>query len=125
MEDAPDTEFIPLIPRPDIKDIILGEDPDGNVYQFEANLDNTQIILHKNGYERMDHVFVRLLGSHGLRLFKIASTPVGQYFTERGYDIVIRQYPNEETAAEHIELEVKEALEELENDKGHELDWDE
>lgn len=122
MEDAPDVPYEPIIPRPDIRDSIEVTLQDGSTRTIETNLDNTAYVRHLNGYERMNHIQVRLLGDFALRLFKIDATPLGDHFLERGYDIIVRQYPNDMTAAQYIQMELVDGMREWEKGDGHEFD---
>lgn len=107
-----------LVPRPDIHDSINIADGD----PIEINLDNCMIVLHRNGYERMDHVRVRRLGGKFLMIFKIGSSPLGEYLMHRGYDILVKNWPDDATAKAHLEIEFEDGMKELEDGTGHELE---
>lgn len=106
-----------LVPRPDIRDdlgVIDGE-------AVELTLDNCQIVLHRNGYDRMNHLRV-LIGQKLLLIFKIDANPLGEYLLERGYDVLIKSYPDNATASNHLDMELEEGMREWDDGTGHELD---
>jgi len=105
-----------LIPRPEIKDELRSAD--GGVLQL--NITDTTLVFHQvEQYSEMDHIFIRKLGAHGLRVFNIH--PWAEYLIGRGYDILIKQYPDDVTVAVWTNIQMQNMEREL-NGTGGELD---
>lgn len=108
----------PLIPRPFIEDEI--HTAQGVTLTF--NSDTAMLVEHANGYDYMDHLFIRKLGDHGLRLFGIRATPFYDLLVERGYDRLLKQYPSDVTVAVWEKMKASEMERELEEGLGGELE---
>lgn len=108
----------PLIPRPELRDSIKL----ANGQEISLDRDNATIVEHGNGYEYMDHLFIRMLGDYGLRMFGLRASPFYDYLVERGYDRLIKEYPDDVTVAIWEQYEAHEMERELEKGDGHELD---
>lgn len=105
-----------LIPRPPLEDKI--QTIDGQ--EIVMTRENTTLVFHKEKqYEDMDHIFIRKLGEHGLRVFNFHH--IGEYLINRGYDILIKQYPDDTTVAVWTNIQLQNMEQEW-NGKGSEFD---
>lgn len=107
------SEFIPRPPLEDKFKIAGGQE----VY---IDRNNAMLIFHTvEKYREMDHLFIRKLGDHGLRIFNIHVW--SEYLIERGYDILIREYPDDVTIAVWTNIQMQNMEKEL-NGQGGELE---
>lgn len=91
-----------LVPRPPLEDTITTVDGQ----EIVMNRENTTLVFHQaEHYSDMDHIFIRKLGEHGLRIFNFHH--VGEYLINRGYDVLIRQYPDDVTVAVWTEIQLQ------------------
>ena len=106
----------PLIPRPPLEDRFKIHDGKEVVF----NRDNAVLVFHEiEQYRDFDHLFIRKIGEHGLRIFNIHVW--SEYLIDRGYDILIKQYPDDVTVAVWTEIQMQSIDDELKG-KGHELE---
>lgn len=105
-----------LIPRPPLNDRIKLD----TGQELELTRDNTTLVFHQGEkYSDMDHIFIRKLGEHGLRVFNFYH--VAEYLIGKGYDILIRQYPDDATVAVWTQIQMANMEREL-NGEGNEFD---
>lgn len=108
----------PLIPRPELHDILQGAEGQ----EFHLTRDNCVIVEHANGYDYMDHLFLRVLGDIGYRMYGLRASPLYDYLIERGYDRWLKQYPSDITVRSYEQLLREQLDRELDEDIGGELD---
>ena len=106
----------PLIPRPALEDRF--KIADGQ--EIHITRENAVLVFHQvEQYQDMDHLFIRKLGEHGIRIFNIHAW--AEYLIGKGYDILIRQYPDDVTVAVWTYIQTKNMDKELDG-RGGELD---
>lgn len=105
-----------LIPRPHLEDSIqLNSDE-----IITITRENCTLVIHAlEQYKDFDHIHVHKVGEYGLKLFGIYQYE--DYMIGRGYDVLIRQYPDETTAAVWMDWQNKRLNKELDG-AGGELD---
>lgn len=118
--DLPEQHHEPLIPREPLEDDLQLNDG----RQFTLTRDNSVLVEYPGEYDYMSHLYIRLLGSYGMRLFDIKATPIYDYMVERGYDRYISKYPDDVTVAIWENMMRTQMERELEDGTGHELDED-
>lgn len=88
--------------------------------ELQLTRENTTVVLHTTEqYQDMDHLFIRRLGTFGIRMFAIDTWK--EYLVERGYDVLLKEYPDDLTVAVWMNLQKQHMDREL-GGAGGELD---
>lgn len=90
----------PLIPRPEL----LDEIPASNGERIQLTRDNCTIVVHsEKQYSEFNHLHIKKLGEFGIKLFAI--DPWLEHLLERGYDVLIKEYPDDLTVAMWLNMQ--------------------